>query len=318
MSLAFLFPGQGAQAVGMGRALADAFPEARDTFAEADEALGFALSEICWEGPAERLRETRYTQPALLTHGVAAWRLLDRAGLKPDWTAGHSLGEYTACVAAGAIGFRDAVRLVHLRGRLMFEAGQERPGTMAALLGVDREAAGRLCAAVAGAGIVVPANLNAPGQVVISGERAAVEAAAAAAPDFGAKKVVLLEVSGAFHSPLMESAARGLAEALAATDIRDARCPVVANVSAAPVQRAEEIRSALARQVLGAVRWEESMRFLLERGVDRFVEAGTGKVLRGLLRSIERSAASWNVEDPATLAAACDELGVGRPAPEGV
>lgn len=317
MSLAFLFPGQGAQAVGMGQALAAEFPAARATFAEADEALGFALSEICWEGPAERLRETRYTQPALLTHSVAAWRLLEERGVRPDWTAGHSLGEYSACVAAGAIGFRDAVRLVHLRGTLMYEAGQRRPGAMAALLGVEREAAERLCRSVADTGVVVPANLNAPGQVVLSGERAAVEAAAAAATGFGAKKVVLLEVSGAFHSPLMESAAAGLAAALDETGIRDGRCPVVANVSAAPVRKADEIREALKRQVLGAVRWEESMRRLLAEGVDRFVEVGTGKVLRGLLRSVDRAAASWNVEDPASLAATCDGLGAGRPAPEG-
>jgi [acyl-carrier-protein] S-malonyltransferase len=314
--LAFLFPGQGAQAVGMGKALAEAFPEARAVFDEADEALGFGLSEICWEGPAERLKETRYAQPALLTHSVAAWRLVDRAGLRPRWTAGHSLGEYSACVAAGALDFRDAVRLVHLRGTLMYEAGRQRPGTMAAVLGVDREAAERICAAAAQIGLVVPANLNAPGQVVISGDRVAVEEAARFAQAFGAKRVVMLEVSGAFHSPLMDSAAKGLAVELERTAFRDASCPVIANVSAAPVQRAEEIRAVLERQVLGAVRWEESMRRLLELGAEGFVEIGTGRVLRGLLRSIDRSAVSWNVEDPASLAALSGELG-GRLVPEG-
>jgi len=301
----------------MGRALAEACPVARETFAEADEALGFPLSAICWEGPAERLRETRYTQPALLTHSVAAWRLAEQAGLRPGWTAGHSLGEYSACVAAGALTFRDAVRLVHLRGTLMFEAGQRRPGTMAALLGADREAAERICRAAAEHGIVVPANLNAPGQVVISGERAAVEEAVRIAPEHGARRAILLEVSGAFHSPLMESAARGLAEALDRTEIGDARCPVVANVSAEPLTRGDEIRAALKRQVLGAVRWEDSMRRLLALGAEGFVELGTGRVLRGLLKSIDKAAASWNIEDPATLDATCGELGVQRAVTEG-
>ncbi len=308
MRLAFLFPGQGAQSVGMGKALADAHPEARAVFAEADEVLGFALSRICWEGPADRLKETRYAQPALLTHSVAAWRLVDRAGLRPEWTAGHSLGEYSACVAAGALDFRDAVRLVHLRGTLMFEAGRERPGTMAALLGADPRGAERLCAAVAATGVVVPANLNAPGQIVISGERPAVEEAARRAPEFGAKRVVMLEVSGAFHSPLMEGAAARLAEELARTPLRDARCPVIANVTAAPVRGADEIRRALERQVLGAVRWEDSMRRLLELGADGFVEIGTGRVLRSLLRSIDKRVRSWNVEDAETLAATVGEL----------
>jgi [acyl-carrier-protein] S-malonyltransferase len=317
MRLAFLFPGQGAQVVGMGKALAEAFPAAREVFAEADEALGFRLSEICWDGPAERLRETRYTQPALLTHSVAAWRLVERSGLRPEWTAGHSLGEYSACVAAGALEFRDAVRLVHLRGTLMFEAGQQRPGTMAALLGVDREVAGRICAAAAPQGVVVPANFNAPGQIVISGERPAVEEAVRIGPELGAKRAVMLDVSGAFHSPLMESAARGLGEALDRTTFREPRCPVVANVSAAPLSRADEIREALKRQVLGAVRWEDSMRLLLESGAEGFVEIGTGRVLRGLLRSIEKTAASWNIEDPATLEATLGELGAQRPVPEG-
>jgi [acyl-carrier-protein] S-malonyltransferase len=309
VKLAFLFPGQGAQVVGMGKALADAYSRARAVFEEADDALGFSLSQICWEGPAERLKETRYTQPALLTHSVAAWRLVEEAGLRPEWTAGHSLGEYSACVAAGALDFRDAVRLVHLRGTLMYEAGRERPGTMAAVLGMEPQGAERLCSAVAAAGVVVPANVNAPGQVVISGERPAVEEAARRAAEFGAKRVVMLEVSGAFHSPLMEPAARRLAEELERTTIRDASCPVIANVSAAPVQRADEIRKALERQVLGAVRWEDSVRRLLELGAEGFVEIGTGRVLRGLLRSIDKSAVSWNVEDPATLAAVLGELG---------
>jgi [acyl-carrier-protein] S-malonyltransferase len=317
MKLAFLFPGQGAQAVGMGKALAEAFPVAREVFAEADEALGFPLSEICWEGPAERLRETRYTQPALLTHSVAAWRLAEQAGLRPEWSAGHSLGEYSACVAAGALEFRDAVRLVHLRGTLMFEAGRQQPGTMAAMLGVDRAVAERICTAAAQKGIVVPANYNAPGQIVISGERPAVEEAARIGPGLGAKRVVMLEVSGAFHSPLMESAARGLAGALDRTTFREPRCPVIANVSAAPLSQADEIRDALKRQVLGAVRWEDSMRFLLESGAEGFVEIGTGRVLRGLLRSIEKAAASWNIEDPATFEATLGELGVERAVPEG-
>lgn len=315
MTLAFLFPGQGAQAVGMGRALAEAEPLARETFERADAALGFALTRIMWEGPEDELRKTVHAQPALLAHGVAAWRLLERAGVRPDFTAGHSLGEYTACVAAGALSFEDAIRLVHRRGELMYRAGIERPGTMAAILGLDADAVREVCTEAAAAGVVVAANLNAPGQVVISGEVDAVERACALAKEKGAKRAIRLVVSGAFHSPLMGAAAEGLRTALSVVELRDAACPVVCNVDARPVRRADEIRDALERQLLGAVRWEESMRLLLERGAGGFVEAGTGKVLRGLLRTIDREARSWNVEDPGSLRetlAALEAAGAAR------
>jgi [acyl-carrier-protein] S-malonyltransferase len=316
MKLALLFPGQGAQAVGMGRALADAEPLARATFEAADRVLGFSLTGIMWEGPEDELRKTMHAQPALLAHSVAAWRLLERAGVRPAFTAGHSVGEYSACVAAGAILFEDALRLVQRRGELMYRAGLERPGTMAAILGMERLQVDEVCAAAADAGVVVAANLNAPGQVVISGEIPAVERACEIAKTRGAKRAIRLVVSGAFHSPLMASAADGLREALAGVEIRDAACPVICNVDARPVCAGAEIRDALERQLLGAVRWEESMRLLLAEGLDGCVEAGTGKVLRGLLRTIERDAPSWNVEDPESLHATLAALGAEQSAPE--
>ena len=301
MKLAFLFPGQGAQAVGMGRALADRHPAAREVFDAADRALGFSLSSICWDGPDARLRETRHAQPALLTHSVAALRLVEAAGIKPSWCAGHSLGEYSACVAAGALAFEDAVRLVHRRGELMYEAGLQTPGTMAAVLGLGRDDVAAACREAESAGIVVPANLNAPGQIVISGEPAAVTLAGERCKTRGARRVIALEVSGAFHSPLMASASTGLNERLRATPFAEPRCPIVPNVSAEPATTAALVRHALEEQLLGAVRWEDSMRALLAAGATGFVELGTGKVLRGLLRTLDKDAASWNVEDPDSL-----------------
>jgi [acyl-carrier-protein] S-malonyltransferase len=314
VKLAFLFPGQGAQAVGMGRALAETFSEARETFATADRVLGFALSELCWNGPAEDLKKSVNTQPALLTHSIAALKLVEAAGLSPAFVAGHSLGEYSACVAAGALSFEDALVLTRTRGRLMYEAGLARPGAMAAILGLSAADVEAACVEAAPAGIVRAANLNAPGQVVISGEPAAVDLACERAKAKGAKRAIKLEVSGAFHSPLMEPAARGLAEALAKVVFRDARCPVISNAWAKPVQEAKEIRSALEAQLLASVRWEDSMRFLLAQGsIDGFVELGTGKVLRGLLRTLDAKAASWNVEDPESLQATRAALaGAGR------
>ncbi|NOT34468.1 MAG: ACP S-malonyltransferase, partial [Candidatus Eisenbacteria bacterium] len=249
------------------------------------------------------------TQPALLTHSIAAWRLPDAAGVRPDFVAGHSLGEYSACVAAGALSFGDALALVRRRGELMYEAGLTNPGAMAAILGLSGAAVEGVCAEAADAGVVRAANFNAPGQVVISGEVAAVDRACELAKAQGARRAIRLEVSGAFHSPLMASAAQGLAEALDAVTIHDARCPIVSNVSATPQRQADAIRFALKEQLLGAVRWEDTMRFLVAQQAT-CVELGTGVVLRGLLRSLDASARSANVDDPESLAATLASLGV--------
>ncbi len=294
MTLSLLFPGQGSQAVGMGRDLVDAFPAARALFDEADEALGFALSRVMFDGPEDELTATRNAQPALLVHSVAVLRLVeDRLG-PVAFAAGHSLGEFSAHVAAGTLTFADAVRAVRLRGELMFASGEARPGTMAAVLGMDDDQVEAVCAEVE-SGVCVPANFNAPGQVVISGDEGAVDEAMERAGAAGAKKVVRLQVSGAFHSPLMDEARQGLSEFLHGLTLSDPRVPVVSNVTAQAVTSADEARELLVRQVTSPVRWSASIRTMSEAGVDTFLELGPGSVLRGLNRRNARDATTTSV-----------------------
>jgi [acyl-carrier-protein] S-malonyltransferase len=273
----------------MGLELCDAYPLARKTYEEADAVLGFSLSEVSFRGPEEVLKETRNTQPAIFVNSIAVFRILAEVGLKPVMAAGHSLGEYSALTAAGALSFEEALPLVRRRGELMYEAGVKRPGTMAAVLGLSHEQVKQLCSEVESVGIVQPANINSSNQIVISGEIAAVEEAVKIAPERGAKKAVKLPVSGAFHSPLMQSASEGLSSILESVGISRASFPVVANFSAIPVREPEEIRRNLADQVLGAVRWQESMTCMLSGGMKHFVEVGPGNVLKGLMRGIDRS-----------------------------
>ena len=303
-ALAFLFPGQGSQAVGMGRDLHDNFAVARAVFEEADAALGFSLSRLCFEGPEDQLRLTAFTQPAIVTVSVAAERVLRAQGIAPAVVAGHSLGEYAALVAAGALHLADAVCAVHARGQYMQQAVPAGEGAMAAVLGLDAGAVAAACAQAAAemGQVVSPANLNAPAQIVISGTVAAVERAGALLKQAGAKRVVMLPVSAPFHCALMQPAQDRLAPLLGAIPFRDARTPVIPNVLACAETRASALREALVRQVTGAVRWVESMEALREEFAPaHWIEVGPGKVLSGLLRQIDRAQNCMNVEDCASL-----------------
>ena len=306
--IAFLFPGQGSQAVGMGKDLADRYPVAKQTFSEADEALGIKLSQLCFEGPEERLRLTENTQPAILTVSVAAWRVLNEKGIKPAFAAGHSLGEYSAHVAAGTLTFADAVRAVRNRGRYMQEAVPVGTGAMAAIVGMNLEAVSALCADAGQGEVCEPANINSPDQIVISGHAGAIERAVKLAEERGAKRAKLLPVSAPFHCSLMKPAQDRLAKDLEGLNFSAPQVPVVANVYAKPVEDAIGAREALIRQVTGSVQWSESIQWLAARGVQTFVEVGPGKVLCGLMRQIDRTKKAVNVEDEASLQKALEYL----------
>jgi [acyl-carrier-protein] S-malonyltransferase len=285
---AFVFPGQASQVVGMAQDLHAEHESVRTLFARADEVLGFALSERCFVGPEEQLAQTVVTQPAVFVHSVAAFQLLAEAGLAPAVVAGHSLGEYSALVAAGALDFETALQLVKDRSRFMQEVGDESPGAMAALIGLDDDAVVALCQRASDAGVVVAANFNAPGQVVVSGEQAAVARLGELAKEAGVKRFVELPVSGAFHSPLMQPAAERMQSLLQAATIKAPRVPVITNVSAVPVEDPEVLRGDLIKQITHSVRWAESMGALVGMGVSSAVEVGPGAVLKGLMRRIAR------------------------------
>jgi len=293
----------------MGKDLAEHYPVAKRTFEEADEVLGYPLSRLCFEGPEDQLRLTEITQPAILTVSVAAWRVLKENGVLPAYVAGHSLGEYSAHVAAGTASFPDAVRTLRNRGKYMQEAVPVGVGAMAAILGMDLHKVNSVCAEAAQGEVCAPANINSPQQIVISGNAAAVERAAKLAGERGAKRAVMLPVSAPFHCPLMKPAQDRLAADLRALPLRNPNIPVVCNVDAAPVHDAEGSRDALVRQVTGSVRWSQSMQLLIADTVTTFVEVGPGKVLCGLMRQIDRCPTCVNVEDSASLKKALEKLG---------
>lgn len=310
MKTAFLFPGQGSQEVGMGKELADSQPVARCVFEEADCVLGMKLASLCFEGPEEELRLTVNTQPAILTASIAALRVLEARGARADFVAGHSLGEYSALVAAGSLKFDEALRAVRKRGLYMQEAVAPGEGAMAALIGIDIDAIQALCAEASERGVCAPANINSPNQTVIAGHRPAVERAVELAKEKGAKRAVMLAVSAPFHCELMKPVADKLESVFDEIEFSDLKVPLVTNVDAELTLSGVEARDGLLRQVASPVRWSASITRLLEEGVTRFVEVGPGKVLSGLVRQISRQCQILNVADLQSLDAAAAALGL--------
>lgn len=313
MTTAWLFPGQGTQSVGMGKALFDASAAAREIFERADAALGWSISRLCFEGPEDELTLTAHTQPAIVTVSIATLAAMRHAHPElppPAFAAGHSLGEYSALVAAGALSFEDAVRLVHLRGKAMQEAVPEGEGSMAALMGADSDAAARLCADAAQGDVLQPANFNAPGQVVIAGHKTAVERAMQLAGE-RKLKAIALKVSAPFHCSLMRPAAERVAAELAKIQLSALAFPVVSNVDAEPNADATKVAALLVRQIDGAVRWQQSVAWMAEAGVDRALEIGPGKVLAGLVKRIDKRIGVYSVDGPAALEGIAGHLAPG-------
>lgn len=310
--LAYLFPGQASQYSGMGRDLAENFPESRAVFDEADSTLGFSISKLCFGGSEDELKLTENTQPAIFAVSVAALRALEKRGMAPDFVAGHSLGEYSALVAAGALDFATGVKLLRKRGEFMQEAVPKGEGAMAAIMGLSPADVAEICKKAADHEIVSPANLNSSEQIVISGHAGAVKRAVEIASQWGAKRAVMLPVSAPFHCALMEPAQKKLEPELRAAAFSALRIPLITNVDAQAITSGEEARDALIRQVTMPVRWLESIRELIEQDVRIFVEVGPGKVLAGLLRQIDRSVRCFNVEDAATLNSTLDKITQAR------
>lgn len=306
--IAFVFPGQGSQYVGMGKEFASEYTQAQEIFENANKKLGISLSNLCFNGPEEELRLTSNTQPAILTVSVAILKVLETEGIKANYVAGHSLGEYSALVAAGALQFNDAVWLVRQRGTFMQEAVPPGEGTMAAILGLELEQLEALCQEASIVGVVEPANYNSPGQIVIAGATPAVEKAMELSKKYGAKRAMRLAVSGPFHSSLLQPASLRLAEALQQIQLQDAAIPVVANISAEVELDAAVIRDNLIRQVSGAVKWQQSVEKLITLGVNTFVEIGPGKVLNGLIKKIDKNVEMFNIEDKASFIQTVDAL----------